>query len=209
MRIGLTGGIGSGKSLVATMFQQRGAAIVDTDAIAHALTMPGGAAIPAIVHAFGEDALDARGAMDRAKMRTRVFSDDSARRDLEAILHPRIRAETDRQIDAALTAGAPYALIAVPLLVESGGWAQRVDRILVVDCPVAVQLHRVTTTRGLPQAQVQAIVERQASRASRLAVADDIIVNDRLSPVALTPRIERLHALYLGLSQTQGTAGAA
>ncbi len=198
--VGLTGGIGSGKSLVADLFAAHGAAIIDTDLIAHQLTMPGGLAIPAIGTAFGAGFIDADGAMDRAKMRQLVFADADAKQRLEAILHPLIQQECERA--AANTDGA-YLMFAVPLLVESGRWRQRVTRILVVDCPEQQQIERVMRRSGLTEPQVRAIMAAQASRAERLAAADDVIVND--GPVtALAPQVERLHAQYLAQAKSAG-----
>ncbi len=195
--IGLTGGIGSGKSLVADLLGVRGAAIIDTDLIAHQLTAPGGAAMPAIREAFGEEIVTAEGALDRAAMRERVFSDAEARRRLEAILHPMIGHQTELAAQAA--ADAPYRVFVVPLLVESGRWTERVDRVLVVDCPEALQLERVMQRNRLSAAQVEAIMAAQASRAQRLAAADDVIVNDgTLSQVEAA--VARLHGVYLDLA---------
>lgn len=194
--VGLTGGIGSGKTTVADMFAARGAAIVDTDQIAHQLTAPGGAAIAAIRAQFGPDFLTVQGAMDRAKMRERVFSEPAAKARLEAILHPLIRIETDR---AARQAQGSYLIFVVPLLVESGSWKDRVARVLVVDCDEQTQVHRVISRSGLPEAQVRAIIAAQASRASRLAAADDVIDNDD-GATALLPQVDRLHARYLSLA---------
>ena len=191
--IGLTGGIGSGKSTVADLFAARGASIVDTDLIAHSMTAPNGPAMPAIVAEFGPEFADASGAMDRARMRQLVFSDAGAKARLEAILHPRIR-------DAALAAGAAasgsYVIYAVPLLIESGTWRARVARLLAVDCPEDVQVARVMARNGLAEAQVRAIMAAQVSRAERLAAADDVIVNNA-GIDALAAQVERLHALYL------------
>lgn len=198
--VGLTGGIGSGKSLVADLFAAHGAAIIDTDLIAHQLTMPGGLAIPAIGTAFGAGFIDADGAMDRAKMRQLVFADADAKQRLEAILHPLIQQECER---AAANADGAYLMFAVPLLVESGRWRQRVTRILVVDCPEQQQIERVMRRSGLTEPQVRAIMAAQASRAERLAAADDVIVND--GPVtALAPQVERLHAQYLAQAKSAG-----
>lgn len=195
--VGLTGGIGSGKSLVADMLAERGATVVDTDRIAHELTAPSGAAMPAIRAEFGEQYLTPEGAMDRAQMRQRVFSDPPARKKLESILHPLIRAETER---AALHATGAYPLIVVPLLVESKIWLDRVSRVLVVDCPESLQIERVMRRNGLSEEQVRAIMATQATRAQRLAAADDVIVNDR-DPAALVPEVDRLHAMYSSLAQ--------
>lgn len=191
--IGLTGGIGSGKTTVANMFAERGASIVDTDLIAHSLTAPGGPAMPAIIAEFGPEFADASGALDRARMRQLVFADAGAKARLEAILHPRIR-------DGALAAGAAatgsYVIYAVPLLVESGTWRSRVARVLVIDCREEVQVARVMARNNLPESQVLAIMAAQASRAQRLAAADDVIDNND-GIAALEPQIERLHALYM------------
>jgi dephospho-CoA kinase len=198
--IGITGGIGSGKSTVADLLVARGAALVDTDRIAHALTEPGGAAIGAIREAFGDGVIAADGRMDRAAMRALAFDDPAARRRLEAILHPMIRARTQQAIESAARDGAPYVLVAVPLLVESGDWRGRYDRVLVVDCPPEVQVARVVRRNGLPREQVEAILAAQASRAQRLAAADDVIDNSG-APDALAAQVERVHSAYLGLSR--------
>lgn len=193
LRLGLTGGIGSGKSTVADMFAARGATIVDTDLIAHSMTAPHGPAMPAILSEFGPEFINDSGAMDRARMRQLVFSDAGAKARLEAILHPRIR-------DAALAAGAAatgaYVIYAVPLLIESGTWRARVTRLLAVDCPEQVQIARVMARNNLPEAQVRAIMAAQVSRAERLAAADDVIVNNA-GIDALEAQVDRLHALYL------------
>ncbi len=200
--VGLTGGIGSGKSLVADLLAERGASLIDTDRIAHALTAPGGAAMEAIRTTFGEQFVDASGAMDRARMRQKVFSDPAAKQQLEAILHPLIRLETER---AAQLAGGAYPVFVVPLLVESGKWAERVSRVLVVDCPEELQVQRVMQRNGLTREQVLAIMANQATRSQRLAVADDVIVNDR-EVAQLLPEIDRLHALYCQLAQSAQAA---
>ncbi len=198
--VGLTGGIGSGKTTVANMFAAHGAAVIDTDLIAHALTAPGGAAMPAIAAAFGSDFVTATGALDRIRMRTAVFSDAAAKKRLESILHPMIRIETAR---AATGAGGTYLLYVVPLLVESGSWRARVDRILVVDCPEALQVARVMQRNAMREAEVLAIMAAQASRTARLAAADDVIVNDG-DACALAPHVARLHALYCSLARGTG-----
>jgi dephospho-CoA kinase len=191
--VGLTGGIGCGKTTVADLFKARGAAVIDTDRIAHALTAPGGAAMPALLAEFGPGFATPDGAMDRARMRALAFSEPGARARLEAILHPRIREATAA---AALIAGGPYTIFVVPLLVESGTWRERVARILAIDCPEQVQVARVMARNGLPEAQVRAIMAAQASRAERLAAADDVILNDDGLDL-LAPQVERLHASYL------------
>ena len=197
--IGLTGGIGSGKSTVADALVARGAALVDTDQIAHALTAPGGAAIEPIRQAFGDAVIAADGRMDRAAMRERAFSDPQVRKLLESILHPLIRAGTDAGIAAALQNAAPYVLVAIPLLVEGGGARGRFDRVLVVDCPADVQVERVMRRSGLARAQVDAIMAAQATREQRLAMADDVVDNGG-SPDALPAQVERIDALYRRLS---------
>jgi dephospho-CoA kinase len=196
--VGLTGGIGSGKSAVADRFAALGAAIVDTDAIAHALTAPGGAAIAAIVREFGADCLDDRGALDRRRMRERVFGDAQAKAKLEAILHPRIR-EAALAAAASAAAVAPYVVFVVPLLVESGAWRDRVDRLLVIDCSQATQEARVCARSGLDRALARRIIAQQASRAERLAAADDVLVNEG-TLAQLAPRVQRLHARYNALA---------
>lgn len=198
--VGLTGGIGCGKTTISDMFAAKGVAIVDTDRIAHQLTTPGGVAIPAILAAFGKDFITADGAMDRTRMRELVFTDPHEKKRLEAILHPLIQNETQR---AAELACGPYLIFVVPLLVESGKWRTRVARILVIDCPESLQIARVMNRNGLNESQVRAIMATQVSRKERIAAADDIIVNDS-DVAALIPQVDRLHALYL--SQTAARA---
>jgi len=198
--IGLTGGIGSGKTTVADMFAARGASIIDTDQIAHQLTAPNGAAIPEIRTQFGSAFLAENGAMDRVKMRQYVFAEPGAKTRLEAILHPLIRTETER---AAQQARGNYLIFVVPLLVESGSWKQRVSRVLVIDCSEETQIKRVISRSGLPESQVRAIMATQASRAQRLAEADDVITNDG-DALALMPQVDRLHALYASLATKAG-----
>ncbi|MCS6765438.1 MAG: dephospho-CoA kinase [Candidatus Protistobacter heckmanni] len=197
--VGLTGGIGSGKSLAADLFAELGAAIVDSDLIAHAITAPGGAAMPAIVERFGPQALTPQGAMDRAAMRRLVFSDRAALADLEAITHPLIQQASMAQAAAHLEAGAPYLIFVVPLLVESGRWKKRVDRVLVVDCPTETQIERVMHRSGLTREETLAIMAKQASREERLAQADDVVDNSA-SPDALALQVKELHARYLDLA---------
>jgi dephospho-CoA kinase len=190
--VGLTGGIGSGKSAAADEFARLGATLVDTDLIAHRLTGPGGAALPAIQRLFGEGFVLPSGAMDRKRMRKRVFADAAARKSLEGVLHPMIRDESERQIAAA---GGPYVVHVVPLLVESGDYRRRVDRVLVVDCPEATQIARVRARSGLSADEAQAIVQSQASRAERLAAADDVIDNGGTLE-DLREQVAALHAKY-------------
>jgi dephospho-CoA kinase len=191
--VGLTGGIGCGKTTVADLFAARGAAVIDTDQIAHSLTAPHGAAMPALIAEFGPDYATPEGALDRAKMRALVFTDPGARGRLEAILHPRIREATAA---AALLASGPYVIFVVPLLIESGTWRERVARVLAIDCPEEVQVARVMARNGMDENQVRAIMAAQVTRAQRQAAADDIILNDD-GLDALLPQVERLHALYL------------
>ncbi|MET0980515.1 MAG: dephospho-CoA kinase [Telluria sp.] len=191
--VGLTGGIGCGKTTVADMFGALGATLVDTDAIAHALTAPHGAAMPAILAEFGAGFATPEGALDRARMRELVFADPGARARLEAILHPRIR---DATAAAAAVATGPYVIFVVPLLIESGTWAGRVTRVLAIDCSEETQVARVMARNKLSEPQVRAIMAAQVTRAERLAAADDVILNDD-GIEALAPQVERLHAFYL------------
>ncbi|MDO5692239.1 MAG: dephospho-CoA kinase [Pseudomonadota bacterium] len=176
--IGLTGGIGSGKSTVSRMLAERGAAVIDADAISRATTAPGGSAIPAIAKTFGPALIGDDGALDRAAMRELVFCDASARQHLEAIIHPLVGQETDRQAEQALAAGHPMLVFDVPLLVESGPrWRGRVDRVWVVDCDPETQIERVITRNQLPREQVEQILAAQSPRAQRLAAADTALFN--------------------------------
>jgi dephospho-CoA kinase len=196
--VGLTGGIGCGKSTVADMLADLGAAVVDTDVIARELTGATGAAIADIVAAFGADALTASGELDRAAMRARVFADRGARERLQDILHPLILEAAARRVGAA---EAPYALLVVPLLVESlPRYRALVDRVAVVDCERAQQLARAATRPGLDEAQARAIVDAQIGAAARLAVADDVIAN-RAGLDALRARVAELHAKYLAMAK--------
>ena len=195
--VGLTGGIGSGKSAAADAFGKLGATVVDTDAIAHELTGAGGAAIPEIRRLFGKAFIDTSGAMDRQRMRDLVFSDTEEKQRLEGLLHPMIRAESERRISQAT---GPYAVHVVPLLVESPSHRKRVGRVLVVDCPEALQISRVRQRSGLPEAQVRRIIASQIQREKRLAAADDVIDNSG-SIAALQQRVRELHEKYLALAQ--------
>jgi dephospho-CoA kinase len=201
--VGLTGGIGSGKTTVADQFGALGATLVDADLIAHQLTAPHGAAMPAITAAFGADIATADGAMDRARMRELVFKDPSQRARLESILHPLIRAENERQVRDAT---GPYVVMVVPLLVESGRPKDRVDRVLVVDCPEAIQIERVISRSKLAREQVLAIMKAQASREQRLTAGDDVIDNGG-DAAALASQIEKLHKHYLALARAKNRAG--
>ncbi|HLS87640.1 MAG TPA: dephospho-CoA kinase [Burkholderiales bacterium] len=196
--VGLTGGIGSGKSAAAAEFEKLGATVVDTDVIAHELTAPGGAAIDAIRARFGEAAIGADGAMDRARMRSLVFHDPASRKALEAILHPLIRERSERLIEEA---PGPYVIYVVPLLIESGDYRRRADRILVVDLPEEVQMERVRARSGLPEDTVRAIMGAQAPREARLAAADDVLDNSG-SLEALRREVALLHQKYLQLART-------
>jgi len=196
--VGLTGGIGSGKSAAADEFARRGATVVDTDAIARELTEPGGAALPHIKSLFGDAFVGAGGAMDRDAMRSRVFSDPVAKQALEGLLHPMIRAEAERRTAAA---EGSYVVQVVPLLVESGDYRKRVARVLVVDCPEEVQLNRVVARSGLSEREVRAIMAHQVSRAVRLAAADDVIDNAGTLD-ALRRQVGALHARYVQMAAT-------
>lgn len=196
--VGLTGGIGSGKSAAADEFARLGATVVDTDAIAHALTAPGGGAVAEVQRLFGSEFVDASGAMDRKRMREHVFSDARAKRRLEALLHPMIRAESARRIAEA---SGPYVVHVVPLLVESPGYRERYRRVLVVDCPEAQQLSRVRQRSGLSEAEVRRIIASQIQRESRLAAADDVIDNSG-DIAALQQQVRELHKKYLALART-------
>lgn len=194
--LGLTGGIGSGKTTIANMFAELGATLIDTDLIAHQLTIPGGLAIPAIREQFGPKFITTQGAMDRAAIRQLVFADTEQKHKLEAILHPLIRTETERE---AAQAKGDYRIFVVPLLVESGNWKQRVDRILVVDCDEETQISRVMSRNQLNREEVIAIMRNQASRQDRLTAADDVINNDG-DLKKIRDEVLRLHQRYLQLA---------
>ena len=202
--VGLTGGIGSGKSVVARMFEEFGAAVVDTDAIAHELTRPGGRALAAIRKGFGAEYIAADGGLDRARMRRLAFRDADARSRLEAILHPLIRRRSRARIAAARQ---PYVLIVVPLLLETGAYRDLVDRVLVVDCDEQRQVERAMARSGLGREEVLAIMAAQLPRARRLAQADDTLLNDG-GMDALRRRARRLHARYLALARRSRPASA-
>jgi len=200
--VGLTGGIGSGKSAIAGLFARRGVAVVDSDEIARELTRAGGAAIDPIRKAFGPGVLGTDGALDRARMRALAFGPAAERRRLEAILHPLIREESARRLARA---GGAYAVLVVPLLVEGGIDRSRYARVVVVDCTEAQQIERVMRRSGLPEQEVRAIMAAQARREERLALADDVI--DNSGPVeALEAQVARLHEKYLTLSGKSGPA---
>lgn len=195
-RVGLTGGIASGKSTVAELFAAHGVPVIDTDKIARDVVAPGQPALAEIAAAFGSRFLDDRGALDRRRLRSHVFEADERRRQLEAIVHPRIEAAT---LAACATAGGSYQVLVVPLLLESG-FDRHIDRILVVDCPVGTQRARLLARDTESPEQVERMLAAQLSREARLAHADDVIVND--GPLAqLRAEVQRLHQLYLRLAK--------
>lgn len=205
-RVALTGGIGSGKSKVADQLAELGAAIIDTDVIAHAVTAPGGPAIAPLRALFGPEVINAEGAMDRAVMRELVFRDAEARKRLEALIHPLIAAEV--QLQAARKQGH-YQVFVVPLLVESGRWQNRVNRICVVDCDEATQIARVGKRSGLEPDAVRRIMAAQASREKRLAAADDIIVNDGQTSIEqLAEQVLKVHQHWLQLIEQRRQAAS-
>lgn len=194
-RVALTGGIASGKTTVANLFAGLGVPVIDTDVIARAVVEPGQPALAAVVAAFGRDVLDADGRLDRRRMRERIFSDREAQRRLEAILHPAIRSAMERQ---SREAGGVYQVLVIPLLTE-GGRRGHVDRVLLVDVPEAVQVERLISRDGVTHEQAQAALSAQASRAARLAWADDLVANTgRIDD--LRTRIVQLDALYRRLA---------
>jgi dephospho-CoA kinase len=197
--VGLTGGIGSGKSTVADLFAELGVPVIDTDVIARELTVPGSAALEAIHSAFGDEVIRPDGSLDRAALRRLVFADADARHRLESILHPRIRQAVE-QVRAGLSAS--YILLVIPLLVETDGYRDLLDRVLVVDCPEELQITRVIARNGLARDEVLPIVAAQARRSERLAIADDVIVNT-LAREALRAEVVTLNQRYLMLSHTE------
>jgi dephospho-CoA kinase len=196
--VGLTGGIGSGKTSAAKLFESLGADVVDTDVIARELTQPGGAAIEAVRQAFGEKYITDDAALNREAMRKLVFSHEDSRRRLEAILHPLIRAEAIRRI---ADFNGPYGIIVVPLLFEAGGYREMVRRVLVVDCSEDIQLARTTARKGMDERTARAIISTQLPRGERIVKADDVIVND-LDMDHLRLEVEALHKKYLTLACT-------
>lgn len=191
VRIGLTGGIGSGKSTVAGLLAQLGAPTIDADAIARACTLPGGAAVGPIAEAFGPSAIGPDGALDRDRMRIRVFQDPDARRRLEAIIHPLVQSEVEAQCRVATT---DCVVLDIPLLVESSHWRDRVHTVWVVDCNPETQRERVMRRNGWSATQVEAVIQTQATRAQRLAVADVVIDNDRATHEQLETRVQAAFA---------------
>lgn len=194
LRLGLTGGIGSGKSTVSAAWVALGATLIDTDAIARQLTAPNGAALPALRDRFGPKAIDSEGALNRHYMRELVFSDERHRIALEAILHPLIREETTR-----LSANSKSALIVfdIPLLVESGRWRTQLDKVLVIDCLESTQIKRVVSRSSWTQEAVLAVIHQQASRAARRACADSVIYNEQLSVIELNAQVQALYEHWL------------
>jgi dephospho-CoA kinase len=200
--VGLTGGIGCGKSSAAKIFRELGAAVIDTDDIAHELTAADGVALAAIRREFGADYIAADGKLDRPRMRQLAFSDPAARKRLEAILHPLIRNESKARIAAARE---PYVIVVVPLLLETGAYSGLIQRVLVVDCDEAHQLERTTRRSGLSDAEVRAIMAAQLPRGERLAAADDVLHNDA-DLEALRRQAEALHANYLAFARASAPA---
>ena len=196
LRIGLTGGIGSGKSTVARTLVACGATLVDADAISRAVTAAGGAAVKEIAAQIGDQFVTSDGAMDRDLMRQLAFADASARRRLESIVHPLVSRETLRQYENAVGAGGTCVVFDVPLLVESGRWRQQLDQVLVVDCSEATQVSRVMARNGWPREAVEKVVAGQASRAQRLSAADLCLYNDGLPLDALDLQVRRLAARF-------------
>ena len=201
VRLGLTGGIGSGKSTVAALLAQAGAAVIDADAISRAATGTGGAALPAIHEAFGVHVFGAAGALDRAAMRALVSADPGARRRLEAIIHPIVLQESERQAQLAQQRGAPLIVFDIPLLAESGArWRAQLDAVLVVDCEPEEQIARVAARSGWPRAHIEGIMAAQATRAQRLAVADIVVANGRCTSLSgLRAQVQALQCRLMGL----------
>lgn len=197
LRVGLTGGIGSGKSTVAALLAMRGVPVIDTDEIARRLSQPGQAAFDEIVRDFGEGILDENRSIDRIRLRERVFDNNDERRRLETILHPRIRAAVQENL-AELS--APYCIIVVPLLIESG-FHDLTDRILVVDASESMQIQRTAARSGMSEAEIRKIMSAQASRAQRLQQADDVIDNNA-DRKKLDAEVERIHQWYMSLATT-------
>jgi len=195
--IGLTGGIGCGKSTVATVFERLGVRLIDTDRISRQLTQSGGDAIPAIREAFGDGFIDVTGAMDRVKMRALIFSDNRAKEKLENILHPAI--STQAKLAAESPSQAPYTLVVVPLLFETSVYRDWLQRILVIDCPEGIQIERTMQRSGLSEPDVRAIISQQITRARRLALADDVIRNDA-DLDTLSRQVEEIHLRYLSIA---------
>jgi dephospho-CoA kinase len=196
--IGLTGGIGSGKTTVSDLLAQLGAGVIDTDVIAHQITAPGGCAIAPIQTYFGSDFIDSIGALDRSKMRSMVFQNHEAKKALEAITHPLIKQETIKLAKQLAEDGFPYLVFVVPLLVESGNWKGQIDHLIVVDCPEEHQIERVMQRSNLSRSEVMRIMKAQATRQKRLAVADTVIENQG-KLAELKEAVEQLHQKILNL----------
>lgn len=196
LKIGLTGGLGAGKSTVSRMFAELGAPVIDTDEISRELTAAGGAAMPAVCAAFGEAVLRADGGLDRAAMRARILADAAAKERLEGILHPLIRAEVERRLASA---DAPYVLVVVPLLVETAAYDALLDRVLVVDCSEKTQLDRALARGGWSEHEIRAMMANQAGRSARLARADDVI-DSECSLAELAARVAELDRKYRALA---------
>jgi dephospho-CoA kinase len=199
LRIGLTGGIASGKSTVSQRFVELGVPVIDADVAARAVVLTGTPGLEQILQRFGEGILTANGELDRRALRELIFNDPASRRDLDAILHPLIRAHMESQAAAAL---GPYLVMAIPLLVEGGSSRERIDRVLVVDVDEDKQLERVQARDGISMQQARAILGSQAGRAARLAAADDVLLNAG-TVAELRQAVDRLHQEYLKLAQAQ------
>ncbi len=199
VRLGLTGGIGSGKSTVAQLLAQRGAAVVDADAIVRKLTAPGGRAMPLIAATFGQEYVTVTGALDREKMRDLAYTDPAARKQLEAITHPLVGPEIDSQTAIAVGEGRTCIVFDIPLLVESPNWRPKVDHVLVIDCTPEVQITRVTARSQLARPDIEKIISSQAGRVRRLGAADAVIFNDGVSLAALADEVRQISHRF-GLS---------
>lgn len=195
LKIGLTGGIGSGKTTIANLFAEKHAPLIDTDIIAHELVVRGSAALAKIVSHFGNDVLKENGELDRAVLREIVFNAMDQKRELESILHPFVFKEIDKQLGEL---NADYCIVVIPLLIESG-CERYVDRILVVDCPLDLQIERVTNRDSLDRDQVIQIIHAQSSRSEKFSIADDVIVNDN-GITKIREEVQRLHELYLAMA---------
>jgi dephospho-CoA kinase len=198
LHVGLTGGIGSGKSTVGQMLASFGATLIDADQISREVTSPGGAAMPEIAQTFGPQYINPHGALDRDRMRALAFSRPEARKQLEAIVHPLVGRETQARAQAATAAGQRLIVFDVPLLVESGHWPRKLDTVVVVDCPTETQIARVMVRSALEREAIEGIMASQASRNARRAAADVVVYNDNLSLDALQAQIHAL-AMWFGL----------
>lgn len=203
-RVGLTGGLGSGKSTIAAILKKCGATLIDADAISRQLTACGGSAIPLIRSQFGASVLLADGSLDRKKMRTWVYAEPSARQRLENIIHPLVAIEIQRLTDLAREAGSGCVVFDIPLLVESGRWREQVDTVLVVDCSVATQIERVTRRDGMLEKDIKVILDAQTTREKRLRAADSVIFNDRMTLLELDHEVTQFtKALRLSSCQSE------